>query len=270
METAVPDVNRLPHELCSVAWNILHGGGGRRMPEIVLALLEHRPDIVILTEFRSTTGGQIAGVLADVGLGSQLTTELRPGVNGICIASRLPLIRIDGLMEAHPNRWLGCHVPSLELSIGGVHVPDGSARNARLEYWRDLVDVARAWSREQDRCRSLLIGDLNSGRHRLDENGRTFTQTSRLGELATLGYRDVYRDLHPESRDFSWFSRSGNGFRLDGAWASPALARTVRSVEYSQIERETRVSDHAMLKIRVDFAGFLHTQTLDSPSRGTP
>jgi exodeoxyribonuclease-3 len=270
VETSSGAANRATHEVCIVAWNILHGGGGRRMPEIVLSLLDHKPDIVVLTEFRPTTGGQIAGVLADIGLRSQLTTELKPGVNGMCIASRLPVVRIDGLMPAHPNRWLGCHVPLLGLRIGGVHVPDASAGTARLEYWRDLLAVARAWCETPAGCHALFIGDLNSGRHGLDEEGRTFTLASRLGELATLGYRDVYRDLHPDSRDFSWFSRSGNGFRLDGAWASPKLASAVRSVEYSQIERETRVSDHAMLKIRVDFAGFLRDVDAGSPSRGTP
>lgn len=270
MKADTPGATSWPEELCVVAWNILHGGGGRRMPEIVLSLLDHAPDIVVLTEFRSTTGGQICGVLADVGLRSQITTEPGPGVNGICMASRLPIVRISDATPPNGNRWLACRVPSLDLQIGGVHIPDASAGTTRLEYWRDLVEVAREWRNAAQPAHALFIGDLNSGRHQLDEDGRTFTQTSRLGELATLGYRDVYRELYPESRDFSWFSRSGNGFRLDGAWASPELARAVRSVEYSQIQRETRVSDHAMLKIRIDSTGFLRACKRGSASRGTP
>ncbi len=256
-------------QVCILAWNILHGGGARRMPEITLALLDHGPDIVVLTEFRSTTGGQIAGVLADVGLAFQATTELAAGSNGILIASRWPLNRVCGAQEIHARRWLACCIPELHLLIGGVHVPDASTGNARLEYWRDLVCVAKDWITAPQCADVLLIGDLNSGRHGLDERGRTFTQTSRLGELATLGYRDVYRELHPESREFSWFSRSGNGFRIDAAWASPGLARRVRSVEYSQMERESGVSDHAPLKIRMDFAGFLRRDGPSGQTRGT-
>ncbi|MDX2116689.1 MAG: hypothetical protein SFY96_00730 [Planctomycetota bacterium] len=255
---------------CVVAWNILHGGGGQRMPQITLGLLEHEPDIVVLTEFRTTTGGQIAGILSDIGLKHQLTSLPAAGSNGICIASRWPLEQRAETCGLDPQKWLACRVVGPEWLLGGVHLPDATQPTARTSYWRDLVQIAAAWSKVKPTSKALLIGDFNSGRHRLDESGRTFATTSRLGELATLGYCDIYRALHPDGRAVSWVSRVGKGFRLDSAWASPSLHADVRSVEYSQIERENRVSDHAILKIRVKIDGFSCGREAADASRRNP
>jgi hypothetical protein len=40
-----------------LTWNLRHGGGARRMPWITLSLLEHKADVVVLTEFRRHVGG---------------------------------------------------------------------------------------------------------------------------------------------------------------------------------------------------------------------
>jgi hypothetical protein len=76
-----------------LAWNILHGGSGRRLPEIVLALLGHRPDVVVLSEFRARLGGQIRGILADHGLSHQAATP-PPQTETACSSPRgCPLCR---------------------------------------------------------------------------------------------------------------------------------------------------------------------------------
>src|SRR5438045_4049374 len=85
-----------------LTWNLRHGGGSRRTPAIALSLLEHRADIVVLTEFRRTTGGQIAGVLFDHGLRFQHSTDPAQGTNGLLIASRTPM-----LIEPGPERDAG-------------------------------------------------------------------------------------------------------------------------------------------------------------------
>jgi len=39
-----------------MAWNILHGGGRRRIPEIVLTLLDGAGDVIVINEYRSHVG----------------------------------------------------------------------------------------------------------------------------------------------------------------------------------------------------------------------
>ena len=94
---------------------------------------------------------------------------------------------------------------------------------------------------------ALLLGDFNTGRHELDEAGATFIVPEYLAKLETRGWIDLWRHVHPQGREFSWFSPRGNGFRIDHALGTPAFQGLVRSVEYSHRERECGISDHSVL-----------------------
>lgn len=246
-----------------LAWNILHGGGARRAPEIALAILAHRPDVVVLTEFRRSLGGQLAGVLGDHGLRSQLHTAPAGSANGLLIAANEPLVP-----ALHPSpfcdrleldrRWLDVIATRSGLRITGVHIPDAArgdhhAIARKSLFWRRLLETTHA-PETQPR---LIVGDFNTGRARIDEDADTFTCAPLLGELVTRGYADAYRLLHPDGADRSWRSHTGAGFRLDHAYVSPPLVGRVRAVSYSQRERENGLSDHAPMVIELasDAAG---------------
>ena len=87
----------------------------------------------------------------------------------------------------------------------------GSGSTARNCLWKGVLRAARVCA-DRD-C--VLLGDFNTGRHRLDETGATFRQTANLGRLSALGYVDAWRAVNPNKRDASWVSRAGNGFRID-------------------------------------------------------
>lgn len=248
-----------------LTWNILHGGGPRRIPEIALSILGHAPDVVVLTEFRPGRGGQIRGVLSDHGLLHQLASVTPERANGLLIASKWPL---DVLATAPPSpelapKWLAAEVltPSGPVAILGVHIPDDSRPTAKAVYWRRVVEVGREWSGRA----AIIAGDLNTGRHRVDEEGSSFGCTTAMGELWTAGFRDVYRERHPEGRDTSWTSHEERGFRVDAVWASPELVSKVVFAAYSQAERIARTSDHAPLV--VEWGDF--RTNFDSKSKNT-
>ncbi|MEM9372136.1 MAG: endonuclease/exonuclease/phosphatase family protein, partial [Planctomycetota bacterium] len=215
-----------------VAWNILHGGGTRRTPEIALRLAELEPDLVVLTEFRRTTGGQIAGVLHDQGLKSQLSTNPDAGRNGVLIASRVAIEPLaPAPAEAFRNRWLDVSIPDLGVSLTGVHAPDARRSDAermqrQAHFWQHLVRLGQA----RRAARHLVAGDLNTGRNRLDERGETLTGGWFLGRLSTLGYRDAFRLVKPSEPGATWTSHTGSGYRIDGVWVSRSLRESVRDV----------------------------------------
>ncbi len=238
-----------------IAWNILHGGGPKRTPEIAVRLSELRPDVTVLTEFRRTTGGQIAGVLFDRGLTHQRSTDPGPGRNGVLIASRTPLETAEpGPDERFKHRWLDVHLPELGAWLTAVHAPDTRRSDAcgverQALYWQALVRLAG--SRKD--ARMLIAGDLNTGRHRLDESGASFTGGWFLGRLWTLGFRDSYRIIEPSKRGATWTSRTGSGFRIDAVWVSAALRESVIDVRHGTDAREAGASDHA--PVIADFGG---------------
>lgn len=240
-------------------WNILHGGGSKRMPEIVLALLSHKPDLILLSEFRTTIGGQIRGILADHGLDHQQTSLPAPHKNGLLWASRYPLQRSSQPgPTAHGlgSRWLDIHVDGQDLQLTGVHIPDGSRPTARAVCWQSMVATARL---NRDKSH-IFVGDFNTGRHGLDEVGRTFTCTSQLGLVCTLGYVDAFRVFTPDKREWTWLAPAGphvksantassGGFRLDSALVSQRAAPRLVRAEYEHSVRETGVSDHSAMII---------------------
>ncbi len=230
-----------------LTWNILHGGGTARRPDILLALLAHDPDVIVLTEFRGTQGGQIAAALADHGFLYQATTPSVGRTNGILIASKEQILPRD---EASPppssrGRFLDVILPGRALGVTGVHIPDDSRPGEKAEYWAFLVALGRARLEQ----RWIVLGDLNSGRPGIDEDGRTLGGAHLLGQFATLGYRDAWRVKNPDSAERSWYSHAGTGFRIDAAFVSPSLSDRVQSASFSHLEREQRISDHSVLVV---------------------
>ncbi|MBX3378953.1 MAG: endonuclease/exonuclease/phosphatase family protein [Phycisphaeraceae bacterium] len=257
-----------------IHWNILHGGGSRRMPEILLNLLSHRPDLILLSEYRTTVGGQIRGVLADHGLHHQETSLPAPRKNGLLWASRFPLRRSQQpapTSHALGNRWLDMHVEGHDLQVTGVHIPDDSRPTARAACWQSIVASARLNSEQSH----IFIGDLNTGRHRLDEEGRTFTCTSQLGSVCTLGYVDAYRVFHPHTREWTWHAPAksranpantalSGGFRLDSALVSRTLLPRLARADYLHSVRETGISDHSAMIVDLTPAGTISQKCVDS------
>lgn len=228
------------------SWNIRHGGGAQRMGAIALEILATTPDLVLLTECRRTTLGQIAAALADHGLNHRAESMPPDAGNGTFLAGRCRVEQVGPAPPGvPPGRWLHARVPDLDLEVLGVHIPDASRPTERAACWQGVLAAARA----SPGSPLLIVGDLNTGRHMQDEPGRTFTSTAMLGQLASLGYVDGWRHLHPGEREFSWFSHAGRGFRIDHALCAPALRGRLVDARYVHHVRRDGLSDHAALTV---------------------
>jgi exonuclease III len=111
-----------------------------------------------------------------------------------------------------------------------------------------LLTAAEEKANEQH----LIVGDFNTGRHCIDEKGRTFSCADQFEALAASGWCDAWRHIHHDEREYTWFSRlsggvQGNGFRLDHAFVTRPLLTRVQDCRYSHAEREAQVSDHSIL-----------------------
>lgn len=231
------------------------------MPEIGLALVGWNADVVLLSEYRVTIGGQLRGVLADCGLTHQLSSEPAKGKNGLLLASRHAIRRIDGpaLEYGLSTRLLDIELVDTALGLTGVHIPDDSRPAARAACWLEMVRLARI----RAGFSHIFFGDFNTGRHYEDEPGATFTCTRHLGTVCSLGYIDAFRRLHPTAREATWKAPAGTrvnpvktgsseGFRLDSALLSPCVATRLVSAGYAHCVRETGISDHSAMMIEME------------------
>ncbi len=270
-----------------VFWNILHGGGSRRTPEIALSLLEWSADVIVLCEFRTTLGGQLRGVLADHGWEHQVCTDPPEGCNGVMVASRGAIERVAdvGVGVGVGQRLIGVRLVHGDVTLLAAHVPPLEAQDGEAQaVWKALLEAARRHAVGA----TLVIGDLNAGRRWQDEGGvsggkRLFKDASALqrvgteamGRLWLVGYRDAWRHANaggtqaelqevPEGgevaagagkscaeREFSWFSHEGRGVRIDHVLASAGLIGRVRGARYEHGVRESGVSDHAAIVVEI-------------------
>lgn len=259
-------------------WNILHGGGTRRTPEIALALLDWAAEVIVLCEFRTTLGGQLRGVLADHGWEHQVSTDPPEGRNGLLVASKLPIERVPSVGDGVEQRLIGVRVVEHDVLVLGAHVPPLEAQDGEAQaVWKCLLQAAR----DGAEGKTLVIGDLNAGRRWQDEAGVLGTRrlskedsalqrvgTECMGRLWLMGYRDWWREHKGPSGargggaagggaadpEFSWFSHEGRGVRIDHALVSARLAARVGGVRYEHWVREERVSDHAALVVEISAA----------------
>jgi exodeoxyribonuclease III len=227
-----------------LAWNICHGGGAR-LPRIVEEIAAHDPDLIALTEYRA--GKDIRAALADRGWPYVETTDPRPHENGIAIFSNSPLRRLPSpAAPEHQVRWLDVALPAFTLSV--LHImAAGSTKSHPLNiekrrFWDTLLQAAQA----RLQTPALMLGDWNTGAHRLDETGKTYVCADHFLQLSALGWTDLWRRHNPHTTEWTWYSNFGNPFRLDHAFATPPLLPRVTACRYSHREREARISDHSI------------------------
>jgi len=249
-----------------VSWNIRHGGGERLGP-IFRALVGHAPDVIVLTEYRSSPSAPLLERLAAAGWPHVVTSHPAPRRNGVAVLSRELLITRRPPRSIPPDRWVEVEVPAYALALAAVYAPvrgrDVSNKDA---YWRGVLEAAAM----RRHTAFLFVGDWNTGAPIGDAEpeGRGFSCCEHFAAMREHGFVDAWRLLHPHQRTFSWSSRRGGadlrGFRIDHAFISKALRDRLVSCEYSEVERCAAVSDHAALLLDLRLGSFASVEAAGS------
>ncbi|MGJ8643339.1 MAG: endonuclease/exonuclease/phosphatase family protein [Luteolibacter sp.] len=231
-----------------LTWNLQHGGGSR-IDRIKEALGPYEADVLIFSEFRNNTqGADLRGCLEDHGYGHQAAPEGSPGLNTVLVAARhaFEAETFQGQMSDPElgDFWQSVILARFEnLNVFGLYLPGEERKRPVFDF---LLNLPERYLEED----SILIGDMNTGRHYEDEASKTFTSAHQFDALLEQGWVDAWRIRNPEAREFTWFSRGyNNGFRLDHALVSPSLNSKITDVKYSHSEREAKVTDHSIMVV---------------------
>ena len=100
--------------------------------------------------------------------------------------------------------------------------------------------------------RGAVVGDFNTGRDLLDENGCSFACIDSFKQMARSGLIDSWRSRNPDGREFSWYSRFGNGFRIDHVFSTPAMDRALTKIGYDHETRIQKETDHSAMVAEFD------------------
>lgn len=229
----------------------LRSGGAPRVEALVAAVDAHRPDVVVLGEAYPTGHQQVVlDALGGIGLEHRLTVEgdLPQYPRGVAIASRFPLETARQPLASGANRQRLLEARVRGVLVAGAYFP---LKKPKVEFWcDDFLPYAERRLGEP----AILVGDWNSGQPYLDEAGATLYAAREFARLSEMGWVDAWRSRNPDGREFTWYSKPwGNGFRIDHAFLSPALAPRLLGVRYDHSTRESGATDHSALV--VDIAG---------------
>jgi exonuclease III len=223
-----------------LSWNIRQGGGSR-LDRIEKVIEGHRPDVLILPEFRNNPAGtQLRRWLTGVGHVHQASGETRqPKDNTVLLASKVPFV-VSSFSELGENRHRCVCGRFGKLTILAWYF-------ATMEFKRPLFRFLQTLPKDYLRRETLIMGDLNTGCRYWDEGRMDLSLVEEFGALLGCGWTDVWRQNHPGVREWSWLEPWGHhvGYRLDHALVSPPLLSRVKDVHYSHAEREANISDHS-------------------------
>ncbi len=227
-------------------WNIRHGGGANRIEGVLHELqLVKDSDIIVLTEFRNNSfGKRISAHLSYLGYKSQFSPSTDSNTNTVLVASKIDLefSIIDELNE-HSHRIV--RAANHELILYGAYFPQ---REKKAIVFSHLEKHSRL---EKEELPIVITGDLNTGLHFIDEAGKQFYCTNEFIKLLESGFVDAWRVHNGDTQEFSWYSNSGNGFRLDHFLVSAKQASMIVNCLYIHKPREIRVSDHSIMSLQL-------------------
>lgn len=172
----------------------------------------------------------------------------------------------DGIFPDNEGRIITAELDGAFLV--NVYVPNSQQnlkrRNFRLEWDKALYEYIDGLLCDKP---VIICGDFNTVRGELDyfaENERQYfamqgyasDELSNLEDLLELGLTDVFRELNPDERSYTWWSNRLNrrevnrGWRLDYFFVSDELMQNVVDIKHLT---EIKGSDHCpiMLEVRL-------------------
>jgi exodeoxyribonuclease III len=226
------------------SWNIRQGGSQQRLPKILSAILNHNPDVCVLSEYTEGEKGHwLKEKLFQHGYLHSATSSPNDKTYGLILVSKHPISlhqTPDGPTE-DSSRWLYVQVEG--WNILGVHIP---LKKSQTTFWQALNRFAVD---KQDE-KLIIIGDYNTGLPE-DSEFTPFTHTKHLQLLIQSGYIDAWRSSYPVHTEYTWYSNMKNGFRIDHCFVPEKFKNYVQNCYYSHQEREAKVSDHSMLHVEL-------------------
>lgn len=221
--------------------NIRHGGGSR-IKEIIQYLnniIDH--EVIVLTEFRSNKNSNELFKFFETKGFYVSFHSIEPNINTVLIASKMKAktLNTDNLGD-HQHRILYKEYENFRLM--GCYFPQKKEKAKVFDYILNNLG--------EDPL--IVIGDFNTGKHLIDERGTSFYCSEYLSTLEENQMVDAFRKINGAVREYSWYSNSGNGFRIDHIFISKQIQSRIEECGYDHLPRDQKISDHSAMFVTLD------------------
>ena len=214
-------------------------GGGTRIDSICSYLIAQDCDALVISEFRrNTPGDQLIEALRQAGFSHIHHNNTDSKQNTVMLATKQAsnLLKIDGCS----NEWSLIGISWAGLQLVGTYFPQ---RKDKAGVFNTLETIASS--------DLLAIGDFNTGSNVLDSEGAKFHCADQFVNLANVTLTDLWRTHNGElAKEYSWYSNTGNGFRIDHALAGVKATSRCVACYYDHSTRNT-LTDHSALVVEL-------------------
>jgi exodeoxyribonuclease III len=231
---------------CIVSLNV-RSGGGTRTARLCRYLDQLDPDTVLLAEWRdNASGSAFANWAEDRGMNHAGLTDGRTA-NGVFLASSDAFEIESATPSAQgPGCLMLARFRHVTLLVG--YFPQ---LNDKAAFFDRCLELAR-----QHRGAAFAVaGDLNTGNQLADrsEGAGKYYCSDHFDRLTSEGeLSDLWRLTNGASREWTWHSTKGNGFRIDHAFGNRAfVSATAPICTYDHRGRETGLTDHSAVVVRM-------------------
>lgn len=244
-----------------VSWN-LNGLLSSLKNDVFKPVLASGVDMLCLQEIRTQQEPTVADGYFHIWNHSE-----RDGYAGTAILCKhRPLRVIRGFYGENDPEGRTLTVELERCFLVNAYVPNSQQnlqRHAFRMEWDEGFREFVCWLRDEKPV--IICGDFNVARTELDiypenmrqywaEQGYASDERSNFETLIECGFSDVFRQLHPEERSYTWWSNRLNkrqqnrGWRLDYFLVDDDLMDTIHSVEHMQ---SVLGSDHCPITLEI-------------------
>ncbi len=227
-------------------------------------------DLICMQELRMQLDQMDATHQAPEGWSGVQADAEKKGYSGVAIWSKAPssLTKVGIGLDWADKEGRVVHMSLPNLHVYSIYIPSGTSGSARQElkdeFLEHLLKCGQDWLKGHENvliCSDVNIAhterDIHNPKGNKKNSGFLPHEREWVTRFLESGWVDVYRELHPDSRDYSWWSQrrktvreENKGWRLDYHFASPALAKRARQAYI--LDRSRKLSDHAPVVIDYD------------------
>lgn len=247
-----------------ISWNV-NGIRACVKKGFVSFLVKEKPDIVCLQEIKISDEARLKENFDFKNYEEAWFPAQRPGYSGTAVLSRQVIKIKNGLgQEKFDSEGRIQTVELKNFFLINIYFPNANHELSRLDYKLEFNQEVLKYLKKISAKKPIIVtGDFNVAHQEIDlarpkdnEGNAGFTKEERawVDELAEIGLVDTFRCLHPNSREYSWWSyrlRARDrdiGWRIDYFWVSKKL---VPKIKRAWILGDVYGSDHTPIGLEL-------------------
>jgi exodeoxyribonuclease-3 len=249
-----------------VSWNV-NGIRAVVKKEFLASVAKLEADVLCLQETKAQDD-QVLEALAELkGYAIFSNSADKKGYSGTAIITREQPISVTkdiGIPE-HDTEGRVLHAEYADFHLVTVYTPNSGSELKRLPYRQTWDSAFLTYLKTLEHTKPVLVcGDLNVAHQAIDlarpkqnynkSAGYMQEEIDGIQTLIKSGFKDTFREIHPETAKYSWWSyRAGArekniGWRIDYFLCSERL---LDSLAEAEIHNDIYGSDHCPVSVRL-------------------